>query len=94
MSEPLEPRDLPELDRVVEWFDLLKEKDPIWARAFGNCCQMDGSQSIDVRSSLLTLDGRATPSEVIRSKCEQWIYSHFAHQMSSPSIIHQSSRHG
>jgi integrase len=22
-------------NRVVEWFDLLKEKDPIWARAFG-----------------------------------------------------------
>jgi hypothetical protein len=35
MSEPLEPRDVPELDRVVEWFDSLKEKDPIWARAVG-----------------------------------------------------------
>jgi integrase len=35
MSEPLEQRDVPELDRVVEWFDSLKEKDPIWARAFG-----------------------------------------------------------
>jgi integrase len=35
MSEPLEPRDIPELDQVVEWFDFLKEKDPIWARAFG-----------------------------------------------------------
>jgi integrase len=35
MSEPLEQRDIPELDRVVECFDLLKAKDPIWARAFG-----------------------------------------------------------
>jgi integrase len=43
MSEPLEQRDIPELvgkaspkeNRVVEWFDSLKAKDPIWARAFG-----------------------------------------------------------
>jgi integrase len=37
MSEPLEPRDIPELDQVVEWFDFLKEKDPIWARSLGMC---------------------------------------------------------
>jgi integrase len=43
MSEPLEQRDIPELvgeaslkeNRVVEWFDSLKAKDPVWARAFG-----------------------------------------------------------
>jgi hypothetical protein len=35
MSEPLELRDVPELDRVVEWFDSLKEKDPMWASVFG-----------------------------------------------------------
>lgn len=35
MSEPLEPRDIPEQASVVEWFHGLKQRDPVWARAFG-----------------------------------------------------------